>query len=87
MIMAKFEKGHKKLGGKVKGTPNKATQNAKEAFQLAFEGLGGVPAFIEWARKNQTDYYKLYSKVLPLDVKVAGSMNVNWPLPKTALDD
>ena len=57
-----------KTGGRVKGTPNKATVAAKTAFQMAFDGVGGAEALIAWARDNPTDFYKLYSKLIPQDV-------------------
>jgi hypothetical protein len=33
----KFDNGHKKVGGKKKGTPNKDTKAIKEAFQMLIE--------------------------------------------------
>ena len=35
--MAKFEKGHKKVGGKEKGVPNKITTEFKELFTAIIE--------------------------------------------------
>jgi hypothetical protein len=58
-----------KTGGRKPGSLNKTTVAAKEAFQLAFEGIGGADAFATWAKENQTDFYKLYSKLIPVDVK------------------
>lgn len=61
-----------KTGGRQKGTPNRVTATAKEAMQLAFEGLGGVDALTAWARKNQTDFYKLYARLIPIQQEVSG---------------
>ena len=36
--MAKFTKGHKKLGGKEKGTPNKTTHEIKSVINLIVSG-------------------------------------------------
>ena len=36
--MAKFEKGHKKKGGREKGIENKITQDARELFISIMEG-------------------------------------------------
>lgn len=58
--------------GRVKGVPNKTTVAAKEALALAFEGVGGVPALIDWARANQTEFYKLWSKLLPIKAELGG---------------
>ena len=68
----KFTKGKTRpaSSGRQKGTPNRVTTEAKTALALAFEGLGGVDALIEWAKDNQTEFYKLYAKLLP--VQVAG---------------
>lgn len=63
-----FPKGHKRIGGRAKGSRNHISQSAKEAFQKAFDGLGGAEALCEWAKTNQTDFYKLYSKLIPVDV-------------------
>jgi hypothetical protein len=54
--------------GRKAGTPNKATCAAKEAFALAFEGMGGIPAFTTWAKANETEFYKLYARLIPVDL-------------------
>lgn len=65
-------KGNKFSTGRPKGVPNKANAQAREAFQLAFEGLGGVPNLIAWAQKNSTDFYKLYGRLIPVDMTTGG---------------
>lgn len=57
----------KKTGGRVAGTPNKATKSAREAFQLAFEGIGGEKALALWAVTNATEFYKLYARLIPVE--------------------
>lgn len=57
-----------KTGGRQKGTPNKSTATAKQAFQDAFDELGGVASLVTWAKLNETDFYKLFSKLIPQDV-------------------
>jgi hypothetical protein len=57
--------------GRPKGIPNKATVAAKQAFQMAFDGIGGVDALIGWAQENQTDFFKLFSKLIPQDVNAS----------------
>jgi hypothetical protein len=47
------------------------TVEAKMALAMAFEGAGGVPALIAWARTNErtrTAFYMLYGKTVPLTV-------------------
>ena len=56
--------------GRPKGVPNKFTMNAKEAFQHAFDTIGGADALAKWAELNKTDFFKIYSKLIPTDVKI-----------------
>lgn len=65
-------KGTPKSGGRQKGTPNKLTAEAKEAFRLAAEGIGGVQALTDWGRDNPDKFWPLYAKLIPLDVTTAG---------------
>lgn len=59
----------RKTGGRTKGTPNKTTALAKEAIELAFEGIGGVSTLQEWAKANMTDFYRsVWVKILPLQI-------------------
>ena len=57
-----------KTGGRKKGTPNKTTTSAREAMALAFEGIGGVSQLKAWALENQTEFYKLYGRLIPQEV-------------------
>jgi hypothetical protein len=61
-------KGKPKTGGRQKGKPNKLTSSAKEAFALAFEGIGGVDKLTEWARENPGDFFKLYARLIPAEL-------------------
>lgn len=54
-------------GGRQKGTPNKTTATARAAFQLAFDGAGGVNALRRWAKKNLTEFYRLYARLIPVE--------------------
>ena len=60
--------------GRKKGIPNKFTTNAKQAFQQAFDELGGADGLVAWAQadegKNLGDFYKLYARLIPVDLKV-----------------
>jgi hypothetical protein len=61
-----------KTGGRVKGTPNKMTQTAKEAIALAAEQLGGTARLVAWAQEepqNERVFWgTIYPKLLPLQV-------------------
>lgn len=63
--------------GKPSGRPNHFTLSAREAFQYAFREIGGGPALATWAKKNPTEFYKLYGRLIPVDVSHAGSVNLN----------
>ena len=77
-----FKKGEKRPegAGRKKGSANKTTVKVREAMELAFEGIGGVPALIKWAQDNQTDFYKLFAKLLPVQVEasVDGKLEIAW---------
>ena len=60
------------------------------AFQKAFELVGGPIALAVWAMENRTDFYKLYARLLPSQASSAlGESNeliVKHVLPKSELD-
>ena len=63
-----------KTGGRKAGTPNRMTSAVKEALQTVYDDLqaksgGGHKHFSEWAEGNPTEFYKLYAKLLPQEVK------------------
>lgn len=68
-----FKKGHKKQGGRVKGTPNKQPAILKEAIMLAMEAEGsdgrgkdGVVGALRTAWRTQRKaFLKLTEKLLP----------------------
>lgn len=62
----------KKTGGRQKGTPNKLTKSAREAFAAAFDGVGGAPALTRWAKANKTEFFKLYARLIPVEHVGAG---------------
>jgi hypothetical protein len=74
MPFVKGKSGNPK--GKKKGTPTKKTQSVKEAFRLAFEGVGGVRALVAWAKEEKTEFFKIYSKLLPREVELSGELNL-----------
>lgn len=61
-------KGSPKTGGRKKGTPNKTTTAVKEAFRQAFDDLGGITALVTWAQENPTQFYQLFSKLIPTEI-------------------
>lgn len=49
------------------GAKNKISGQAKENIQAVFVRLGGTAAMAEWAKKNLTDFYKIYARMLPVE--------------------
>jgi len=58
----------KRTGGRKKGTPNKVTASTKDALVQAFTKLGGVPKLVAWGEENRTEFYRLWSKLVPTEV-------------------
>ena len=71
--MAKFAKGHAKVGGCKKGTKQKFT-TLKNAFLNVFEKLEEKPetSLYTWAVDNRLEFYQLVSKMLPKEMTIVG---------------
>jgi hypothetical protein len=63
-----MEKEKKPFGGRPKGCKNKTTKSVKEALVAAYAAIGGDETLAGWAKQNKTDFYKIWSKMLPTDV-------------------
>lgn len=68
--------------GRPKGVPNKATVQARQAFQDAFDEIGGVKKLAEWAKGEPGEFFKLFARLIPVDVKatseLTGEITVRW---------
>lgn len=62
----------KKTGGRVKGTPNALSSGVKSNIIGVFDKIGGRDAMAAWAQENQTEFYKLYGRLLPTEVTGEG---------------
>lgn len=85
-----FEKGHKKAGGRKKGTPNKTTTALREAIlqaaELAGDKLPGdrdglVKYLMAQAIANPQAFLSLLGKVLPtqVDGNITGTLKIDAP--------
>ena len=54
--------------GRPVGSKNKFT-TLKNAFIETFEELGGVDNLVEWARANQTEFYRMVARLMPKEVE------------------
>lgn len=66
--MAVFIKGHEKVGGRKVGSVNKTPAAVKAVLHECFDRLGGIDAMVKWATDNPTEFYKLWSKMLPKEL-------------------
>jgi hypothetical protein len=48
--------------------PGKVTAAAKDNVLAVFNRLGGTHAMAKWAKANQTDFYRLYGKLIPQQI-------------------
>ena len=73
----------KKTGGRKAGTPNVATRTVREHFAHAFELLQKSPSanIMTWAESNPTEFYRLASKLIPLQV----ANDPDNPMPGTII--
>jgi len=71
-----FEKGHQKLGGKVKGTQNKLTRTFKDLLSETIAKLQTDEAvnLEAWAKENPTEFYKIAAKLIPTEI--SGGLDV-----------
>lgn len=74
--MPKFEKGHKKVGGRAKGTKNKIGQDVKNSLLFVYKTIGGDKSFSDWAKEEKTEFYKMYSKLLPTEMEHTGDIQI-----------
>jgi len=54
--------------GRPKGALNKTTAQVKQALQAVYTKKGGDNALLTWARGNETEFYKLWGRMLPQEV-------------------
>jgi hypothetical protein len=57
-----------KTGGRQAGTPNRVTTAFKDAVRIVYEDIGGHAAFSSWARDNQTEFYRIASRLIPTEI-------------------
>ena len=74
--MPRFELGNTFSTGRKKGSRNRLTNDVRAAFHKAYDEMGenkvgkdgrpmtGHEAFLAWARDNQTEFYRLYAKLI-----------------------
>ena len=72
-----FAKGHAKLGGRRRGTPNTHTAALKDAIFAAFDAVGGHNYLVTIAREDPRTFCSLLGRVLPSELRaeIAGGVS------------
>lgn len=58
-----------KVAGAPRG-PQRAGVAAKEALLSAFDRMGGVAGLVKWGKKNPTEFYRIWARLLPREDNV-----------------
>lgn len=64
-------------------------QDVVNAFASAFQMIGGVSRLALWANKNESDFYKLYGRLLPsatVNIGIQAAPRIIHALRPSALD-
>jgi hypothetical protein len=64
-----FEQGHKKIGGRRKGSINKSTAKVKDSIIAAFEEVGGESYLAKVALDDPKTFCALLARLLPTEMK------------------
>lgn len=65
MPFQKGQSGNPK--GKTPG-PNKTTKQVRAILERVHADIGGDDAMAEWATENRTEFYKLWAKLIPVQI-------------------
>lgn len=57
---------------RTRGSKNKISGIAKDNISAVFVRLGGSANMARWAKENETEFYKIYSRLLPHEVSGVG---------------
>lgn len=67
---SRLEYGFEAAAGQPTGRPeSKKKLSARANLYQAFEDMGGVPALVEWGKKNASEFYKIWARLLPTEVE------------------
>ena len=72
-----FRSGRTKTGGRRKGVVNRLTGTMREAVQVVYDGMGGHEAFTAWAKKHPTEFYKIASRLIPVEIQKTTDTTIN----------
>ena len=55
--------------GRPKGSKGTAGLNVKENILAVFTRLGSTARMAEWAEENQTEFYRMYGRLVPTEIQ------------------
>lgn len=64
------------MAGRPKGAKGDRFKEIAEILEAAFDDLGGLDALVKWAKRNPGEFYKVWAKLLPKDIKVSGTLSL-----------
>jgi len=64
-----FERGKPKTGGRLPGVSNKLTGAFRDAVRHVYTDLGGHSNFLAWAKGNETEFYRIASRLIPGEMR------------------
>ena len=76
-----------RLGGRAIGTRNKVSRQAKANLEEAFTRLGDVAGLVTWGRKNRTEFYRIWARLIPKDVSIEAGAGLEDLLRQLAEQD
>lgn len=56
--------------GRPAGSSNILGDTTKRSILSVYDGLGGAEAMLLWAKRNQTEFYKIVAALLPKNVDI-----------------
>jgi hypothetical protein len=59
------------------GSKNKLSATARENVIAVFTRIGGTAHMASWALENPSDFYRMYSRMIPQEVKAMIDPNAN----------
>ncbi len=72
-------------------SPDLKRKQVVNAFLDAFQLIGGTPRLAIWADENPTEFYRIYSRLIPQQSKQeteqSGGLTIRHVLPRGVLDE
>lgn len=47
----------------------KAVKSSRAQLIQAFEDMGGIPALVAWGKKNPTEFYRIWARIIPREAE------------------